>query len=182
MDPSSKAPTPAEQLRRDLSLVKTHFHTVPVLLGLPSWHSKDKHLYNRQRSELDPRQFAHEQARIALGALVTAPICAVGLLSLLFGLLVESLGGGQQVLAKVLAGCQWILQHASESAKVTPNARTIVSVREDGNQEVCYYVNGVVEQGRMVDANATLLEELTGRAFNLVVNPSDGLWIDLLGT
>lgn len=182
MDPSTKPPTSAELLRRDLSLVKAHIHTIPVLLGLPSWHSKDKHLHNRQRSELDSRQYAHEQARIALGALVTAPICVVGLLSLLFGILVDSLGGGHEVLAKVLAGCQWVLQNASESAKVTPNAQTVVSVGEDNSQEVCYYVNGVVEQGRMVEANATLLEELTGRAFNLVVNPSDGLWLDLLGT
>lgn len=49
-------------------------------------------------------------------------------------------------------------------------------------QQVCYYINGVLEQGAMTQATADILEARSGRVFNLITNHSDGPWLDLAGT
>lgn len=176
-------PRPAASLLRDLALVAAHVHTLPALLGLPRWHRREKHQYPRPRSELDVFAYAPEFARIVGAALVTAPFCALGLAGLAAALLVERLGGGRRMLDLALAAWAWVLSVAAGRASSAPEQpRTFVSVGADGVEEVCYYVNGIVEQGRMLEASAEVLEALTGRAFNLMVNPSDGLWLDLAGT
>lgn len=181
--PAAPPPQASESLRRDLALVAAHGHTIPVLLGPAAWHMREKHAYPRPRSELDARAYALEYARIAAAALVTAPLFAVGVAALLAALAVEALGGGRAALDRALAAWAWVLAAAAGRAGGAPaRPRTVVSVGADGVEEVCYYVNGIVEQGRMVEASAELLEELTGRAFNLMINPSDGLWLDLAGT
>lgn len=60
--------------------------------------------------------------------------------------------------------------------------RTLVAVPADPSQlqEVFYYINGIVEQGAMVQGTALLLYRLTGRMCNVFVNPSQGMGIDLL--
>lgn len=60
--------------------------------------------------------------------------------------------------------------------------RTFIAVPEDSSlpKEVFYYINGIVEQGAMVQGTALLLYTLTGRMCNVFVNPSHGIGIDLL--
>jgi hypothetical protein len=46
--------------------------------------------------------------------------------------------------------------------------------------EVFFYINGICEQGAMVTGTAYLIEQLTGRMCNQLLNPSDGMFLDLL--
>lgn len=185
--PPPPAPLSSAGLRRDLSLVAQHLHTLPHLLGNPSWHARDKRGYLRPRSELDATFFAAEQARIAAAAVVTFPLFVIGFVALAVGLAVEAVSGGCGVLDAVLSVFGRVLGWAAGRGGAKSEGRVNVCVLEkeegkEAEEEVCYFVNGVVEQGRMVEANAEVLEELTGRAFNLFLNPSDGLWLDLIGT
>lgn len=160
-----------------------HIRTLPALLGLWSWHRTEKHLYPRPQSELDMFAYTSEFVRIAAAAVVTAPVCAAGLAALVTGMVIEALGGGHRLLELALDSWAWLLSYAEgRAARTSEQPRTFVSVDANGEESVAYYINGIVEQGRMLSASAELLEALTGRAFNLMINPSDGVWLDLAGT
>lgn len=195
----------AVKLRNDLILFLKHLPTLPLLIGTPLWWIRKRYTLNRPYSELNLALYPFEMFRITVQCLVSffptvLIICALAValtlehfseylsipyLSLPFQILVRAIPrlytrGTLRFSSPIdIIASQHGALTGTDQRRVLYPSHTNVAVSGRG-EEVWYYVNGVAEQGAMVQATCVLLRRLTGRMVNPFINLSHGIPLDLL--
>ena len=186
-----------KNLHRDLVLVRNNLHTLPFVLGTPRWFLNDRYRFARPFSELNPRLYPFELLRIVLQAVISFIPATIALLMLLItlalnwiaeqfnvfllnGLLRFILSFIRRLLNSELFAIRSPLDRLRERHADLQNTGVCVAVPKSGPHEVWIHVNGICEQGAMVDATCAKLKQFTGRMVNPFVNDSHGAPLDLL--
>ncbi len=184
-------------IRRDFFLVLKHLHTLPFVLGTVPWFLCERYRYERPFSELNPKLFPFELCRIVVQAVVSFVPAMAALFFLIVTLCLNWMAEKLYIsafhtplrlaiaLTNRLINSKFFavrspIDRLRERRAALRNSGFCVAVPKEGPAEVWIHVNGICEQGAMVDATCTQLKELTGRLVNPFVNVSNGAPLDLL--
>lgn len=182
----------AAVLRRDLQLIATHIHTLPLLFGTPRWWLFQRYSFSRPFSEMRFSLYPLELIRIVALFFISLPIASIFICTILYTLFLHAIANFTHirllalplrllidVLPKFLGATQ--TAEVQRPRSLLAGTRTFIARVDQGDQdEVWYFINGVAVQGDMVFATAELLRAMTGRMVNTYVNPSNGVPLDLL--